>query len=258
MLRRRVCAAIASAPYSMKLPASHRCGDVLAGGAAAGRMAPGHGLGPVGVQGEGVAIDHALQVGADGVVVGRGALRVGGGRRFALGRLQHQQHLAVAQRIARAHPDLDHAARALGVQHVLHLHRFEHRDLRARRAPSRLPARRAAPAAPASARAPRHGRAPGSRPAMRIRLAGSHALGWRGAAKAAASSSNAGQLRLSRKRVWTCWRRTPAAPPAPAAARRLVAGPSIRHSASARRDRRTASANTGLRECTISLASRVS
>ena len=58
--------------------------DVLARGAAARGMAPRDGLRPVGVEREGVAIDHALQVGAYGVGIGLGLL------------LRHSQHAASA------------------------------------------------------------------------------------------------------------------------------------------------------------------
>ena len=149
MLRRRVWAATASAPYSMKLPPSHRSRDVLARGAAARGMAPRDGLRPVGVEREGVAIDHALQVGAY-----RRRDRPGPA---PAPRQRRRRPVPSTSRICSSpryspgvRTNFHDAPAAGGVQHVFHLHRLEHGDLRSGSHPSARHARPVAPGAPPS------------------------------------------------------------------------------------------------------------
>ncbi|MCY1218013.1 hypothetical protein D9M72_299460 [compost metagenome] len=100
--------------------------DVLARGALAARAAPRHGIGAGGVVEEGMAVEHALQVGADGRRVGRFGLAFGMGT--CIGRLQHQHDLAFGHLRAGIGAQVDHAAGALRHDGVLHLHRVEHGD----------------------------------------------------------------------------------------------------------------------------------
>ena len=75
-----------------------------------------------------MAVDHLLQVGADGVeIVGDQRL---GHDRLRIDRFQPHQRLAIDQVIARRSEQRDDAAGIGRVQQVLHLHGFEHADLR--------------------------------------------------------------------------------------------------------------------------------
>ncbi|MCY1224409.1 hypothetical protein D9M72_365650 [compost metagenome] len=98
--------------------------DVLARGAQAARMAACHRLGAGRVVQEGMAVEHALQVGADRGRVGVLGFAVGMGA--GVGRLQHQHDLALGDLLAGSGAQVDHAARVLGHDGMFHLHRIEH------------------------------------------------------------------------------------------------------------------------------------
>ena len=91
-------------------------------------MALVHGLWPRRVLREGVAVFHALQVGADMVRVLRLLLGPGMGG-IALGRRQHQQRLVLHHIAAGLGQQLAHGAGLLGQQHMLHLHGLENAQL---------------------------------------------------------------------------------------------------------------------------------
>ena len=75
-----------------------------------------------------MAVDHLLQVGADGVeIVGDQRL---GHDRLRIDRFQPHQRLTIDQVIARCSEQCDDAAGIGRMQQVLHLHGFEHADLR--------------------------------------------------------------------------------------------------------------------------------
>ena len=106
--------------------------DVLARAAAALRVALGHGLRSGRVQRVGVALGHALQVGADVVKVVCGGV-FGPRVRLAFDGFEHQQRLALRQIAAGHGQQARHAAGVRRGDDVLHLHRFEHGDLGAGR-----------------------------------------------------------------------------------------------------------------------------
>ena len=100
------------------------------------RVAPRHGLRPVGVEREGVAIDAAQQVGADrghggGVAAGRARRRAAAGGRPVAGAVQAEQDLALDHHVAGANPHARDLAVAIGTHLVLHLHRLDDRQHRA-------------------------------------------------------------------------------------------------------------------------------
>jgi hypothetical protein len=132
-VRRRVCAAMASAPYSMKLPGSsavsHRsamfsravrppCAWRLSTAACGWHVERGR-----------VAIDHLLQIGANRIEVMLGA-RLGFDS-LRIDRFQAHQRLAFDEVVAGLCEQRDDAAREGRVQQVLHLHGLEHAELRA-------------------------------------------------------------------------------------------------------------------------------
>ena len=105
-----------------------KIGDVLARAAAALGMAFGHGLGPGGVQREGMAVDDAAQVGADVVRVLGDLLRACVGL-HAFGGGQHQQGLVLGHIGTGLGQQLGDGAGLRRQQHMLHLHGFEHAQL---------------------------------------------------------------------------------------------------------------------------------
>ena len=90
-------------------------------------MALGNSRLATGVQGEGVAVNHALQVGADVLRVHR-RLRY---RRHGVGVHWLQQHQRLALRhIGTGHgADFQHLPGGLGCDQMLHLHGFQHGNL---------------------------------------------------------------------------------------------------------------------------------
>ena len=100
-------------------------GNVFARGALALRVALGHRSGALGVECEGVTVDHALQVGADvvRVVLVRLGLRHHGG---VLHGFEHQQRLGLHQIRPRRCGQRLHTPGMGRQQHMLHLHGFEH------------------------------------------------------------------------------------------------------------------------------------
>ncbi len=97
--------------------------DVLPRRPVAGLATSGDSLGPVGVEGEGVAVDDLLQVGPDVVGVDQGGfrLRVGGD----IGGLEEQDRLALEQGLSLRRGDADHPAALGRGDDMLHLHGFE-------------------------------------------------------------------------------------------------------------------------------------
>ena len=95
-------------------------------------MALGHGGRAVRVEREGVAVDHALQVGADVAGVLR-RLRPGGIQRGIVHGFERQQFVALRHVGTGRGGEVQHAARVRREQHMLHLHGFEHGQLGARR-----------------------------------------------------------------------------------------------------------------------------
>ncbi len=88
-------------------------------------LALGDGGRAVGVEREGVALDHALQVGAQ--VVGVWGLRLHRvGRAGVVHGFERQQRLARGQIVARCHGQRLHTPGVGRLQHMLHLHGFEH------------------------------------------------------------------------------------------------------------------------------------
>ena len=90
----------------------------------------GHGLRAGGVQRQGAAVEHALQVRADVVQVARGLI---GRHRGGIARGgQPQQHLALVHKVAFGHAARgDMRAPSASGNAVLHLHRFQHQGLAA-------------------------------------------------------------------------------------------------------------------------------
>ena len=113
-------------PVLLERPGVDELLDVLPGRLKAEPPAPGDGLRPVLVQGVGVAANVLFEVGPD--VVGVDLLDGVGGL-ASLGRLDEDQGIALADRVADGHRDLAHRSARVGAEHVLHLHRLDHRDL---------------------------------------------------------------------------------------------------------------------------------
>ncbi len=105
-----------------------QCGQVLAGGAPAQRMARSHHVGPGGVVEQGAARDQRRRRSVAGR--GRGRRRISGGARQRAGRRrglgqQIDQRIAVIHRVARAHVDGVDNAVDFGLDRELHLHRLQ-------------------------------------------------------------------------------------------------------------------------------------
>ena len=105
--------------------------DVFACRAPALSMALGHRRRAVHVQREGLTLQHAAQVGAHMVRVDRRRFHRGNG--LVGDGTQTHQYLAFAQVGAGLSTQFQHPARRVGQQQVLHLHGFEHGDLKTRR-----------------------------------------------------------------------------------------------------------------------------
>ena len=105
----------------VEIAAGDEVGDVLAGGALALRVALGDGLGTLVVEDHLVQVAVELQVGPDSVEVD---LRLDAAQLGAFaGRFEEEQRVPLVDRVADLHGDLADQARAVGGDHVLHLHR---------------------------------------------------------------------------------------------------------------------------------------
>ena len=149
--RRRRWAAMTSGPYSTKRARVDEVVDVLAGRALPAGVAAVDGVGPGGVEADGVAVDDLGEIGAPCVGGRRAAAWMARRPRLALappasgsGRSRRPPPAAAPSattartspgldRVARAPPAPRPASRRTGVDGVLHLHRLDDHDRRGRR-----------------------------------------------------------------------------------------------------------------------------
>ena len=114
-------------PVLLERPGVHELVDVLAGHPVTAGVAFLHRLGPVLVQGVGVAFVQLLQVGTDVVRIELLRRRRAPAAHRRL--LDEDDRVALAHHVAGRHGDPAHDAVAVGGNDVLHLHRLDHRHL---------------------------------------------------------------------------------------------------------------------------------
>ena len=101
-------------------------GKVFSGAALAGLAPLGHGLGAAGIGEQGVTLQHLGEVGANMRQVQ--ALLIMLGAAVDFGGLDKQQGLAFREGVARLRRQGADDAAVAGLDHELHLHRFQHGD----------------------------------------------------------------------------------------------------------------------------------